>query len=137
MPLPTRWMIRCSLIYLLTGFLTGALLLLGKAYPVFSRLWILLPIHIEIMIFGFIIQFTLGTAYWILPRYLKGKYPRGNPTAGKLVAGLINLGIVLNVICFLNILPKIGSLIGRSLEFGSVILFVLLHWNRIVSYKNN
>jgi len=36
-----------------------------------------LPIHIEVLIFGWIIQFTLGTAYWILPRFLQA--PQRDP----------------------------------------------------------
>jgi len=134
MPAPSRWMIRSSLIYLLVGVLIGASLLLEKAYPIFPQLWVLLPVHIEILIFGFIIQFTLGTAYWILPRFLEGK-PRGNPLAAKLIVGLLNSGIILNVMSFLNIVHKEGTLVGRSLEVASVILFVSLHWNRIASYR--
>ncbi|HKK44826.1 MAG TPA: hypothetical protein VJ964_04855 [Balneolaceae bacterium] len=135
MPAQSRWMIRCSLIYLLVGFVIGALLLSAKTYPALSQLWILLPVHIEILIFGFIIQFTLGTAYWILPRFIKGK-PRGNSGIAKLVVGSLNAGIFLNIMTFLNILPVQATILGRSLEGAAVALFVTLHWSRVVSYRN-
>lgn len=135
MPAPSRWMIRCSLGYLLTGFVIGALLLIGKAFSTFSQQWVLLPVHIEILIFGFIIQFTMGTAYWILPRFLEGN-PRGNPQMAGWIVGLLNLGIVLNILSYISLLPSGATLAGRSLEVTAVILFIALHWNRIVSYRN-
>jgi len=135
MPTPSRWMIRCSFIYLLIGFLMGGLLLIGKAFPSYYFQWFLLPVHIEVVLFGWIIQFTLGTAYWILPRFLEGP-PRGDIIWGKLMVLSLNLGIFLTVLSYLRLLPNFGTLIGRIFETASVALFIYLHWNRIVTYRN-
>ncbi|MCW9707303.1 cbb3-type cytochrome c oxidase subunit I [Fodinibius salsisoli] len=134
MPAPSRWMIRCSLLYLLTGFAIGAAMLISKAYPVYPQVWQLLPVHIEIAIFGWIIQFTMGTAYWILPRYLKTG-GRGNSMLAKSMVVLFNTGILLNVISYLQFLPEEAVFWGRLSEVGAVGLFVILHWNRVVSYR--
>jgi cbb3-type cytochrome oxidase subunit 1 len=134
MPAPSRWMIRCSFLYLLTGFAIGALMLISKAWPAYPQIWIALPVHIEILIFGWIIQFTMGTAYWILPRYLETG-DRGNPFLAKGMVVLFNVGVLLNVFTYLNGSPPWGTAAGRSLEVLSVILFIALHWNRAASYR--
>ncbi|WP_372635012.1 hypothetical protein [Fodinibius sp.] len=134
MPTPSRWMIKASLIYLFAGFFLGALILLSKAYPGLSPAWALLPIHIEVSIFGWIIQLTMGTAYWILPRYLESG-SRGNPLKAMIMVGLLNTGILVNTASYLDIVPSSAILAGRSLEVGAIILFIALHWNRAVSYN--
>ncbi|SHF33069.1 Cytochrome C and Quinol oxidase polypeptide I [Fodinibius roseus] len=134
MPTPSRWMIKASLIYLFAGFLMGAFILVSKAYPGLSPAWTLLPLHIEVSIFGWIIQLTMGTAYWILPRYLESG-SRGNPLKAKIMVALLNTGILVNSASYLDIVPSSATLVGRSLEVGAVILFIALHWNRAVSYN--
>lgn len=132
---PSRWMIRCALLYLLIGFTIGAIMLISKAYPTYSQVWMLLPVHIEMLIFGFIIQFTMGTAYWILPRFLEGE-PRGNVFWSRSMVGLLNAGILLNISYYLRFTLDWGTLAGRFLEVTAVILFIVLHWNRAVSYRS-
>lgn len=136
MPLVSRWMIRCSFVYLLLGIGMGALMLIHKAYPLHPALWQLLPLHIEFTIFGWIIQFTLGTAYWMLPRFLKNPQ-RGSRKAAYLMVIILNAGILLTLSddLFPTDLPV--QLTGRSLELLAVIIFVGLHWNRIVTHRNS
>lgn len=134
MPRPSRWMIRCSFVYLVIGFLIGAGLLVNKAYPVYPEIWTLLVIHIEILIFGWIIQFTLGTAYWILPksRNMESKYDQ----LGALIIPIsLNLGILLNIGDHLFRISEYAWLVGRSLELFSVLLFIALHWKRVTSFR--
>jgi len=135
MPAPSRWMIRAAIIYLITGFLFGTLMLIGKGISDLSFLWKLLPLHIEILIFGWIIQFTMGTAYWILPRYLEGP-ARGNPHLPKIMVVLFNSGILVNLATALDLIPAGGYLWGRLLEVGAVGIFIFLHWGRAVSYSH-
>lgn len=135
MPAASRWMIRCSFVYLILGFALGALLLIHKAYPLHPAMWMVLPIHIELLIFGWIVQLTLGTAYWILPRYMEGE-PRGSSTAAAFIVILLNLGIWLVIAKSLQISDMSLALAGRVLETGAVILFVLLHWKRVTTYRN-
>jgi len=134
MPTPSRWMIKASMLYMLAGFAIGALILISKVYPEYSSVWSLFSVHIEVSIFGWIIQLTMGTAYWILPRYLKTK-SRGNPRLALAMVGMLNFGILINVASYLNILPPSATIVGRLLEVGAVVLFIALHWNRAVSYN--
>ena len=134
MPAPSRWMIRSAMCYLLAGSLIGAAMLISKAYPAWAPVWLLLPVHIEVMIFGWIIQFTIGTAYWILPRYLETG-DRGSASMARAMVGLFNAGIVVNVLSYIHLLPASGIFWGRLLETGAVLLFIFLHWNRAVSYR--
>jgi cbb3-type cytochrome oxidase subunit 1 len=134
MPTPSRWMIKASLLYMLVGFSIGALILISKVYPEFASMWGLLAVHIEVSIFGWIIQLTMGTAYWILPRYLVDK-SRGNPKLAMLMVAILNIGILINVASYLNMLGNSATILGRLLEVGAVVLFIVLHWNRAVSYN--
>ncbi len=134
MPTPSRWMIKASLIYMLVGFSIGALILVSKAYPAFAGMWSLLSIHIEISIFGWIIQLTMGTAYWILPRYLV-RPSRGNLMLALVMVALLNLGILINVASYLDVIGSSATIVGRLFEIGAVIIFIGLHWNRAVTYN--
>lgn len=134
MPTPSRWMIRLSLMYLLLGIVLGALMLIHKAYVVHPAIWVLLPIHIEVTIFGWIIQLTLGTAYWMLPRFLKGP-SRGERKLAYVMIGALNLGIIFVIADSLLSFALPFALIGRIFELIAVGLFVSLHWNRIVTYR--
>jgi len=134
MPTPSRWMIKASMLYMLIGFVIGAMILISKVYPEYSSVWNLLTVHIEVGIFGWIIQLTMGTAYWILPRFLKTK-SRGNPKLALAMVGMLNLGILINVASYVSILHSSAIILGRVLELGAVALFIVLHWNRAVSYN--
>lgn len=132
MTIITRIMIRLSLIYLLIGLSIGTVLLINKAWLIHPALWFLLPAHIEMMIFGWIIQFTLGVAYWILPRVLETK-GRGNVKLAWVMLLSLNAGIILVIASgFLRGFNL--ALIGRIFETVSVGLFIVLHWNRVVTY---
>lgn len=134
MPTPSRWMIRLSLVYLLVGILLGALMLTHKAFAIHPSIWMFLSIHIEVTIFGWIIQFTLGTAYWMLPRFLEGP-PRGDSKFAYAMIGSLNLGIIFVILDSLLLSGVPFDLFGRILELTAVVLFVMLHWNRIVTYR--
>lgn len=135
MTIITRIMIRSSLIYLMIGLSIGFLLLINKAWLIHPALWFLLPAHIELMIFGWIIQFTLGVAYWILPRVLETK-GRGNVKLAWLMLIFLNAGILLVISSGFYPGFKL-ALAGRISETLSVILFIGLHWNRVVTYKHS
>lgn len=134
MPLISRLLIRCSFIYLLLAMMMGAILLIHKAWPLYPAAWQLLPLHIETAIFGWIIQFTLGTGYWMLPRFLKGPQ-RGSPPLAYLMVIALNVGILLTLSASLFQSEMPLMILGRLLELLAVILFISLHWNRIVTYR--
>ncbi len=67
MPKYAVWLIRISYVYLILGFTLGALLLINKATGFYPEIWLLLPAHIEIVLFGWIMQLVMGVAYWSFP----------------------------------------------------------------------
>ncbi|MAO66141.1 MAG: hypothetical protein CL666_14190 [Balneola sp.] len=133
MPLISRLMIRLSLVYFVLGAGIGALMLINKAFLISPMIWFIFPIHIEFLIFGWIIQFTLGVAYWILPRFLESK-GRGNPKLAWLMVVFLNLGILSVAFAPYGLGQNIG-LAGRIFETLAVILFITLHWKRVVTYN--
>lgn len=132
MPRLSQWIIRTALIYLLLGFTFGALLLTHKGIPLHPALWSWLPAHIEFLLMGWIVQLTMGVAFWILPRYWK--YPRRpNEKYAQIAFILLNLGIWLVVA---GTTFRAGSqvlLAGRIVEAGAIVFFALHNWKRIVS----
>ena len=69
MPRLSVWFLRASMLYLAAGFTFGALMLANKAIPFLPWLWRLRPIHVEILLVGWIAQFAMGVAFWMLPRF--------------------------------------------------------------------
>ena len=111
-------------------------MLVHKAFPLHPAVWALLPVHVELLIFGWIIQLTLGTAYWILPRFLTGK-PRGDTRLAWMVVILLNLGIWLTIGDRLDVSRLPLAVAGRVLETGAVLLFIKLHWYRVTTYRDH
>lgn len=135
MQLQSVWMIRLSLIYLIVAVLIGGTLLIHKAIPLHPALWSLLPVHFELAIWGWMVQFVMGTAYWIFPRFLEGP-ARGNETAAWVMAGCLNMGILLLIISILIDSGTELRLMARFLMILSVLLFGFLAWDRVITYRN-
>ncbi|MCA9900962.1 MAG: hypothetical protein H6654_08280 [Ardenticatenaceae bacterium] len=132
MPRLSQWLIRTAFIYLLLGFTFGALLLAHKGVPLHSALWGWLPAHIEFLLMGWIVQFTMGVAFWILPRYWK--HPRRpNAIMAQIAFVLLNLGIWLVVLGTTFRAGQGVLLTGRIVEVCAIIFFVMHTWKRIVS----
>lgn len=112
--------IKTSLIYLLIGSFLGFLLLSNKAYNFDLRIWSLLPIHMDILIFGWFLQFIFGVAFWIMPRFIdKNSY--GNEKLILISYILINIGI----------LTKIMSKYGLFFIFIGILFFILNIYPRV------
>jgi len=129
MPRLSVWIVRLSLIYLLIGFTLGALMLANKGVPFAPWVWGLLPAHIDVLLFGFVIQLAIGMAYWILPRFRSGS--RGSETVLWITVGLLNLGIWM--VAFIGVLNLPGQwlAVGRLLEGIAAGLFTIQVWKRI------
>lgn len=132
MPQLSQWMIRTAFIYLLLGFTFGGLLLTHKGLSLHPFLWAWLPAHIEFLLFGWVVQLTMGVGFWILPRYRK-KSRRPKETYARIAFILLNVGIWLIVAGTTFRVGHWAFLTGRIVEFGAIILFALQAWNRIVS----
>lgn len=131
MPRLSQWYVKMSFGYLLLGFTVGALLLANKGRPLHPALWSLLPAHIEWLLIGWVAQFTLGVAFWILPRFWQ-EPRRGNATGAVIAIVLLNAGIVLVSLAGLLGLPVWATAAGRVLEIAAAAAFAHAAWPRIV-----
>lgn len=129
MPRLSVWFIRASLVYLAIGFTFGALILANKGLGFYPVVWNALPIHIEVLLLGWFVQFAFGVAFWILPR-LKQDSPRGNETLILVAFVMLNLGIVLIIV---ETIFKAQGLewIGRLAEVVGVAAFIVGSWQRV------
>ena len=127
MPRLSVWFVRASLIYLLAGFLLGALMLAQKGVPYYAPVWLMFPVHVEFLLVGWLAQLALGVAFWILPRFGRGE-PRGNQTLIWVAFTLLNAGILM-----VASQPWIrdGLLAGRISETAGLTLFVAGSWRRV------
>ncbi len=125
MPRLSRYFLRASLLYMLLGITVGSLILIQKARPLKPSLWAWLPVHVESMLIGWMTQFALGVAFWILPR-LGTAQPRGNETWSWIAFFLLNIGI------WMSWIPEKGTLLlARLLESIAIALFLLGNWPRL------
>ena len=111
MPRLSVWFIRAALLYLIAGFTFGALMLANKGLSFSPLLWRLLPIHVEVLLMGWIAQLALGVAYWILPRF---RQARGNTQAAWAAFILLNTGIWLAGLSIVYQWPAVGAVVGAS-----------------------
>lgn len=130
MPTLSVTFIRLSLVYLLAGFAIGAGLLAQKGIQWPEFIWTLLPLHIEIMLFGWVVQLTMGVAYWMLPR-LDQKKERGNEHVALVAFLTLNAGLLVSGLGQAFSLNDGVILAGRLAELGAAILFILHAWPRI------
>jgi hypothetical protein len=90
--------IRSSLVWLLLGIAAGAAMLNDDQLPGRWRLW-MSPTHAHMLFVGWFFQFTLGVAYWLLPRRRSPARPVGYHEPLALAAlVLLNVGLALRVV---------------------------------------
>lgn len=128
MPPLSVWAVRASLLHLALGFTFGGLMLFNKGVPLHPMIWALLPAHIEILLFGWIAQLTMGMGFWILPRFA-GK--RGNVPLAWGAILLLNAGTVTAGFCPFLVREEVLFLIGRALTIAGVSAFALHAWPRV------
>ncbi len=134
MPLLSRLFIKISLIYLGIGMLLGAILLANKGIAFMPELWQLLPVHVHLMVAGWLAQFAMGVGYWMFPRFGGGAH-RGRTWLAGMAFASINLGLLVSVVGFsltavglsLPTLPTSGG----ALEALGACLYALHAWPRI------
>ncbi len=127
MPRQTVWFIRASLVYLLMGFTIGALILAQKGRPYDAAVWLLLPVHIEFLLAGWLLQLVLGMAFWIFPRFGVGA-PRGREGWIWAAFMLLNLGILFVAA---QLWLPVALLLGRLAEAAGVIIYIAGSWARV------
>lgn len=128
MPRISIWAIRIALAYFLIGFTFGAVLLVHKAAPLHPAIWALLPLHIEFLLIGWIVQLVFAVGYWIFPRF-RIEPKRGRSTLAWASLTLLNGGLVL-----VSIAAITGNaswlFFGRVLEVSAVLTFIAQLWLR-------
>lgn len=130
MPKLSVWMVRASLIWMGIGFLFGSLILHHKGIPIYPWTWRLLNLHIEIMIFGWIIQLVMGVAFQVLPRFSKRESRYGAEYLGWWSFYLINSGIMILAFADWNSIPWL-AFVGRLLVFFAITAFVIMIFPRV------
>ena len=128
MPRLSVWFIRTALVHLLIGFTLGALLLVQKGTLWFPWIWRFLPVHIDLVLLGWMGQLAMGVAYWILPRF--GFERRREWLAAISWIG-INCGLVLLLIAAWEQMDVAVWFVARTLEVLGVFGFVLHAWPRV------
>lgn len=131
MPSLSQWYVKASFIYLLLGFTFGALILANKGFVFYPALWNWLPAHIELLLFGWVVQLTMGVAFWIMPRYWK-EPRRGNTTGAYIALVLLNAGIWIVALAQVLWLDPWVLVTGRLLEAGAVLAFAHAIFPRVV-----
>ena len=125
MPRVSAWFVRASLLHLVAGFCIGAVLLASKGITLGFDLWTLRPIHIEMLLVGWMIQLVMGVAIWIFPRFVLRRAPARSAITAWLAFALINSGVVL--VGFGGMLPAAG----RMREMGAPASFAIHLWGRV------
>jgi hypothetical protein len=123
MPRVSAWFVRASLCHLVLGFLIGAVLLADKAVALGFDLWSLRPVHIEVLLVGWIIQLVMGVAVWILPRFGLRRAPARSAVTAWLAFALLNGGVLL----------VSGGLLaaGRLVEVAAAASIAVHLWGRV------
>ena len=122
MPRVSVWFVRSSLVCLLLGFTLGAVMLAAKGTGDGGVIPRLLPIHIELLLVGWMLQLAMGVAQWILPRFGVQGVARGSAPAWIAFAAL-NIGLAL--VALGAVLP------GRALQVVAAGAFVASVWARV------
>lgn len=126
MPALARIYIRTALVWLAVGTTLGGIILWSKASPV-PGAWTLLTAHITLVTWGWILQFTLGVAYWILPRF---GVERPRPYLAAVAYALLNAALVLGAVASLMPVPWPGVVVS-ALQLAALLAFVLHAWPRV------
>jgi hypothetical protein len=129
MPKLSVWMVRASLIYMGIGFVFGGLILYQKGALDAPWAWLYFNAHADVMVYGWTVQFVMGMAIWILPRFpIVNRY--GKIYLGWWSFGLLNGGLLLSTMdVWLRYAPLLS--IGRLCNLAAVVTFVVMMWPRV------
>lgn len=133
-------MVRLSLLWLLAGFIVGGLMLVDRDIPGSWRLWAQ-PTHGHMLFVGWVLQFALGIAYWLLPRKRSPERPLGyNLRLAQIAVASLNIGLLCRVVA--EPLERSGHegsgtlallAISAVLQIGAAIIVVLQIWPRVAA----
>jgi len=137
-------LVRASLLWLVTGFTLGALMLSDALVPGDWRLWFA-PTHGHILFVGWFLPFAIGVAYWLLPRKRIPERPLGYNERWAMAAfALLNLGLGLRVLAEPQ--DRVGNggdavditlAVSSVLQLGAIIIVASQIWPRIVPRRQS
>jgi hypothetical protein len=132
-PTPSVWCLRVALGYLGIGFTLGALMLAARGLAPSSTLLRLRPLHVELLLVGWMVQLALAVGYWILPR--RAGTGRGNerPAWGALL--LLNVGVLSVGLGSVLAAPAFVLIAGRATELLAALGFAAHAWPRVRAYS--
>ncbi len=133
MPYLSRLFIKTAFLYLMAGAAIGALLLIQKGVSGWGSVWQYLPLHIQWMVFGWILQLVMGVAYWMLPRFGAERRREGAAAAAYF---LMNLGILLLAIAQMAGNSNL-TILGSLTEISAVLSFIIHAWPRIKPFAES
>lgn len=117
------------MVYLLVGFALGALMLAQVGISYYPAIIAALPVHMEFLLMGWLVQLAMGVAFWIFPRFGLGlPRSRGNEMLIWVSFLLLNAGIL---VVALELWIPVAFLIGRVLEVSAVIIYAFGLWRRV------
>lgn len=128
MPPLSVWMLRGALCSLLAGSALGAWLLAGEPLAGANHP-ALRDAHFTLMLFGWLLPFVLGTAYWMLPRHAGGE-PRGARGVIRLSAAAYAAGVAIRLGGAMGV-GGTGVSVGTALLLTGTAGFITLFWTRI------
>jgi cbb3-type cytochrome oxidase subunit 1 len=132
-PALTVWFLRIALCYLGIGFTLGAMMLAAHGLTIAPTVLRLRPLHVELLLIGWMVQLALAVAYWILPRR-PGSGRRTEPLAwGALL--LLNVGVLTVGLGAVLANPSSVLIAGRSAEMVAAFGFAAHAWPRVRAYR--
>jgi hypothetical protein len=132
MPVHSARLVRAALLWFAAGTLLGALLLAAKGWPALGPLYVLRPVHREIVLVGWLVQLVVGVATWILPR-LPGRARDADAGWAGAVLVLLNAGVLLAAAGAGGGGPRL-LVLGRAAELAAVVLVLVSLWPRARAY---
>jgi len=126
MPRISVWFVRAALTHCLIGFSVGAWQLATRSGLLMPAPVSLRPVHVEVVLVGWLVQLAVGVAVWILP------FSRGVSHDRRLWSawGLLNAGIFF-VVTGAFVPGSLLLVIGRLAEVGAAVLVVWVLWPRV------
>jgi hypothetical protein len=130
------WMVRTSLVYLVVGVGLGGVLLANLGLATSLLLPPLGTVHAHVLFVGWLLQFALGIAYWLLPRRRSALQPLAYSERIAFAGyALLNVGLVLRVL----VEPLVALaetplrpllLLSAVLQVAAGMIFAAQLWNR-------